>query len=102
MFLQSAASEKDKAKWSKVLIAGMMSSEESDSEDEDFIIVKPLQLHHERVALFFHRLDDAGIESKTTQAKRQQKQRTKSSVPSLRSKPLASGLPAWAFATDVD
>ena len=40
---KSAASEKDKAKWSKVLIAGMMSSEESDSEDEDVIIIKPLQ-----------------------------------------------------------
>ena len=61
----------------------MMSSEESDSGDEDVIIVKPLQWRHERVALIF-RLDDAGVESKTTQAKRQRKQRTKSSVPSLR------------------
>ena len=101
MLKKSAASEKDKAKWSKVLIAGMMSSEESDSEDEDVIIVKPLQWRHERVALFFHCLDDAGVESKTTQAKQQRKQRTKSSVPSLRPKPLASSLPAWAFA-DID
>ena len=80
----------------------MMSSEESDSGDEDVIIVKPLQWRHERVALIFHRLDDAGVESKTTQAKRQRKQRTKSSVPSLRPKPLASSIPAWAFATYVD
>ena len=79
-----------------------MSSEESDSEDEDVIIVKPLQWRNERVALYFHRLDEAGAESKTTQAKRQQKQRSKSSVPSLRPKPLVSGLPAWALATDVD
>ena len=35
-----------------------MSSEESDSED-DVIIVKPLQWRNERVALYFHRLDEA-------------------------------------------
>lgn len=40
-------SEKDKSKWAKVMTSDMMSSEESDSHDEDLIIVKPLQWRHE-------------------------------------------------------
>ena len=55
------------------MTSDMMSSEESDSHDEDLIIVKPLQWRHDRVGLFFHRLDQAGGESKTTQAKQQRK-----------------------------
>jgi len=93
---KSTTSEKDKAKWAKVMTSDMMSSEESDSHDEDLIIVKPLQWRHDRVGLFFHRLDQAGGESKTTQAKWQRKRRTHASVPSQRPKPTTC--PSWAFA----
>ena len=68
------------------MTSDMMSSEESDSHDEDLHIVKPLQWRHDRVGLFYHCLDQAGGESKTTQAKRQRKRRTHASVPSQRRK----------------
>ena len=39
---KSSVSEREREKWRKVLIAELMSSEESNSEDEDTVIIKPL------------------------------------------------------------
>lgn len=88
-------SEKDKEKWSKVLKADVMSSEESDSAD-DVVIVKPLLWRSLKVTRFFKELDQAGIESKTKQAKRQRKQRVTGSIESERPMPAVT-LPSWVY-----
>ena len=90
-----AMSEKDKEKWGKVLRADVMSSEESDSAD-DVVIVKPLPWRSLKVQRFFNELDQAGIESKTMQAKRQRKQRVIGSIESERPMPSVT-LPSWAY-----
>ena len=48
-----------------------MSSEESDDENEDIIIVKPLVRRPERVTQFLQQLDEKCNDIKTTQAKHQ-------------------------------
>ena len=48
---RSSLPERQKEKWSKVMIADMMSSEESDEGDET-IVVKPLQWRSSRVTVF--------------------------------------------------
>ena len=72
----------------------MMSSEESDENDDDLITVKPISWRTERVAAFLHRLDDKVESAKSSQAKRQKKKRIESSEYSLRVKPTS--LPEWA------
>ena len=79
-----------------MLISDFMSSEESDDENEDIIIVKPLVWRSERVTQFLQWLDEKCNDVKTTQAKRQRKQRVASSGMSVRPKPVAN-LPGWAF-----
>ena len=91
--------EKEKEKWNKVMTAEMMSSEESNGED-DVVIVKPLTWRSGRVTRFFKELDQAGIDSKTSQAKRQRKERVMGSVESMRPMPSAS-LPSWAFTSSA-
>ena len=39
---KSTLSEKVKEKWGKVLVAEVISSEESDNENEDAVFIKPL------------------------------------------------------------
>ena len=48
--------EEDKEKWGKVLVADVMSSEESDSENEEILLVKPLAWHTDRVSQYFQQL----------------------------------------------
>ena len=88
-------SPRDREKWSKVLTIDMISSEESDGE-EDTIIVHPLQWRSEKVSCFLHSLDSKANDEKSPQAKRQTKRRVESSEHSLRSLPVES-LPAWAI-----
>ena len=45
-----------------MLISDFMSSEESDDENEDIIIVKPLVWRSERVTQFLQRLDEKCID----------------------------------------
>ena len=66
----------------------MMSSEESNNEDADIIVVKPLP---------WHALDDNVQASKSSQAQRQRKTRTLSNSPSSQPQPLSAGLPKWAL-----
>lgn len=82
--------QKDSDKWGKVLVAETMSSEE---ENEEVITVKPLPWRAEKVTSFFHRLDSKVKQSKSTQAKRQRKQRVEGSDYSLRSRPVGSSIP---------
>ena len=72
----------------------MMSSEESDVENDDIITVKPISWRAERVRTFLHRLDSKVTTAKSAQSKRQRKQRVESSENSNRVKPAT--LPDWA------
>ena len=78
-------------------MADTMSSEESDRADDDTIVVKPLPWRSSKVTDFFQNLDTLGSEGKTSQAKRQRRQRVISTSASQRSKPT---LPAWAISAD--
>ena len=88
-------SDKEKEKWEKVFIPQMVSSEESDESDEETIVIKPLQWRAERVDSMFHALDSQVAHNKTSQAKRQRKNRVISSVYSTRAPP---SVPKWAIA----
>ena len=87
--------QKEKEKWAKVLVPEMMSSEESDDENDDLITVKPINWRAERVTAFLHRLDSKVETAKSSQAKRQRKRRVVSSESSVRTRP-AHTLPDWA------
>lgn len=73
-----------------------MSSEESG--EDDVMIVKPLQWRAEKVARFFHQLDEKSNANKTPQAKRQRKARVISDETSDRPQPATDAFPAWSFA----
>ena len=75
---KSAMLQKEKEKWGKVLVPEMMSSEESDVENDD-IIVKPIRWRTERIHTFLHGLDSKVNTAKSKQSKRQRKQRIESS-----------------------
>ena len=76
-------------------MSDLISSEESDDEN-DTIVVKPLPWRAPKVADFFKKLDVIIDEEKTSQAKRQRKDRVLSSLESSRPKPVAGGFPKWA------
>ena len=88
---QSDSSETAKEKWKEIIIPEMISSEESDSENEDVIIVKPLIWRSQKVMGTFRELDAANESTKTKQARR----RVIGAVPSERSKP--DNVPKWAL-----
>lgn len=83
-----------KDKWAKVLQPDTMSSEESDTDSED-VFIKPIPWRAECVNSFFLQLDEKRMERKTSQAKRQRKNRMIADTPSTRSAP--AGLPKWAI-----
>lgn len=76
-----------------------MSSEESTSENEEILIVKPLPWRSEKVWQFFKQLDEKVERAKKAQAKRQRKQRVVSNDFSVRPKPITT-LPVWSLASD--
>ena len=80
----------------KVVVAET-SSEESDLENEDVMIVKQLPWRAERVSTFLHRLDSKVETAKSSQAKRQRKRRVESNMCSLCSKPVDITFPEWAI-----
>ena len=55
--------DKDEEKWMKVMTTAMMSSEDSNSEDPDTVVVKPLLWRSQRVTKFFNTIDDNHIQS---------------------------------------
>ena len=85
---------KTKEKWSKVLLAEVMSSEESGQEEND-MFVKPLAWRSDLVNKFFGELDERSTVQKTLQALRQRKKRVLSVNVSTRGAP--PGLPKWAL-----
>ena len=87
--------EKEKEKWSKVMCADVMSSEGSDVENNQIVLVKELPWRSQLVSDFFGSLDDRIGEGKTSQAIRQRKKRVMSVVESNRM-PVPN-LPKWAL-----
>ena len=92
---KSPLPEKDKDKWGKVLVADVMSSEESAPENEEMLLVKPLPWRSEKVSQFFQQLDEKTERAKKAQARRQRKQRVISNEFSVRPRPIIA-LPTWA------
>ena len=86
-------SDKDREKWEKVFIVDMMSSEESGSEEDSDIVVKPLPWRSSRVSRFFSQMDKYTTAKKSSQAKRQTKARVLG-APSAR--PPPTDLASWA------
>lgn len=94
MLKKSNMSEKGKEKWMKVLSPDFQSSEESDENDQDIILVKSLPWRAERVENLFKQLDEK-IEGKSAQAKRQRRRRVFGVDISTRPQP--SDGPKWAM-----
>ena len=89
--------EKDKKKWQAVLTAEFMSSEESNSESENGVIIKKeLPWRSERVSAMFTKLDAVVDGGKSTFAKRQTRQRVLVNEQSQRAVPSGK-YPSWAF-----
>ena len=94
--MKSDLTPRDKDKWSKVMKSELMSSEESDGDDE-CIIVKRLKWREEKVTSFFHKLDEACQGKKTPQATRQRRNRIISTTYSERASPKQLGIPEWVI-----
>ena len=91
----------EKDKWAKVLVADVMSSEESDSENEEMLVVKPLPWRSDKVTQFFQQLDEKIERSKKAQARRQRKRRVISNAFSTRPRPIAT-LPVWSVVESTE
>lgn len=91
--------ERQRERWHQVLKIELMSSEESDQDDEtkeEFVAVKPLPWRSAEVNSLLLRLDQHIHEMKSPQARRQTKKRVEGDVST---RPLPTGnFPAWTFA----
>ena len=85
---------KTKEEWNKVLLAEVMSSEESGPEEDD-VFVKPLPWRSDIVNKFLAELDEKNTKWKIPQALRQRKKRIVSVHVSTCGAP--PGLPKWAL-----
>ena len=75
----------------------MMSSEESQVEGDEVIVVKPLPWRNDSVNQMIKRLDDKIMGERSSQARRQAKTRDYSTQPSSHAKPILGDLPKWLF-----
>ena len=89
-------SDADRMKWGKILTSDLVSSDESDIDENDkaVLVVKELGWRNDRVTTFFAKLDSAHEDRKSEQAKRQTKSRIRKGVMSTREAP--AHLPSWA------
>lgn len=84
---------RDIEQWKSVLKIEIISSDESEKEDdEEILVVHPLPWLSDTVSQFKTRLDQEIVNSKTPQAKRQMKRRV-IGTSSTRNKP--DNLPSW-------
>ena len=87
--------DSDRAKWEKILVADLISSDESDTEDGiALLIVNELTWRSSKVSHFFEKLDAAHHARKSEQATQQTKRRICKGKLSRRMAP--SNLPSWA------
>lgn len=94
MLARSKIEQRDKDKWSKVMVVSMMSSEESGDGGDEVLIRRKLPWRAERVNHFFTQLDDSVKAEKSSQARRQMKPRVSSEASSSRAIPV--GMAKWA------
>ena len=57
--------------WKKILIKDFISSEESEGEDHQVMVVRPLSWRSKKVDRFFQRLDKKAGKNKSKQSKQQ-------------------------------
>ena len=93
----SYKNEEERDKWMSVMKIEAMSSDESGiDDDEDVIVVHPLPWISSEVDSFKNKLDQAILNEKSSQARRQTKRRLLGS-PSTRQMPKTHTLPSWAL-----
>ena len=95
-FTKSKIKDSEREKWEKVFIPEMMSSEESDPENEHNMVVKELPFRHERVTSYFHAIDVATHKTRCSQAVRQRKNRV---LQGVSSRTVPPGVPKWSLKT---
>ena len=95
-FTKSKIKDCERKKWEKVFIPDMMSSEESDQENDHNMVVRELPFRHERVTSYFHAIDEATYKTRSSQAVRQRKNRV---LQGVSSRPIPSGVPKWSLKT---
>ena len=88
--------DKDKEKWSRVIVSEIMSSEESGDEDDSPIVVRPLPWRASRVDNFLSQLHKQNKKHKSPQARHQMKTRVIGCM-SSRPPPVGTDIPEWAF-----
>ena len=94
-FQRMSYSDSDREKWKKVLVTQLMSSDESDNEENQAVfVVKELPWRSDKVTAFFEKLDGVRRSRKTEQASRQTKRRVRKGV--MSSRPPPHGFPTWA------
>lgn len=94
-FRRHSYSDGDRIKWEKVFTADLISSDESEvEEDKPVLVVKELVWRSDKVTNFFTKLDNAHDAKKSEQANRQTKSRVRRGVVSGR--PAPAHLPSWA------
>ena len=90
---------KEKEKWSKILTAELISSEESGSDNgEQVLIVRALPWRSSRVDHMFRILDKSALSMRSPQGRRQMKRRVAGST-STRPQCQIEGIPKWAVST---
>ena len=95
-FKKMSYTDGDRVKWEKVLITELISSDESETEeDKAVLVVKELTWRSDKVSSFFMKLDNAHDARKSEQATRQTKPRIRKGITSNR--PAPSHLPSWAI-----
>jgi len=95
MLARSKIEQRDKDKWSKVMVVSMMSSEESGEDGGDEVLIRrKLPWRAERVNHFFTQLDDSVKAEKSPQARQQMKPCVSSEASSSRAIPV--GMVKWA------
>ena len=90
--------EEEKEKWSKALKMELMSSEESDIEDEKEVLIHhPIPWLSSTVQTFKKKLDEEIIKGKSPQAKRQRKDRVLGRPPTRPLPTDSENFPTWIF-----
>ena len=87
-FKRMSYSDGDRVKWEKLLTSELISSDESEIDDDKaMVVVKELVWRSDRVTNFFAKLDNTHEDCKSEQAKRQTKPRIRNGTTSARVAP---------------
>ena len=100
IFKSTKLTKEQKQKWMKVMSNEYMSSEESDNDNCERVIIHPLPWRSEVIDRMFQKIDDHLSANKSSQAKRQTKERTVGVV-SNRKCPNGEHVPSWAISNAI-